>query len=38
MKKKTIILISIFIWLQYSLWIGKNGIYDFYITKKKLHK
>lgn len=31
-----IILIIIFFWLQYVLWFGKNGVYDFYHTKNKI--
>lgn len=29
MKKLTLLLIAVLIWLQYSLWLGKNGIQDY---------
>lgn len=29
MNKTNYLLLLIFIWIQYSLWIGKNGILDF---------
>ncbi|WP_457913992.1 septum formation initiator family protein [Candidatus Gillettellia adelgis] len=29
MGKLTILLLILLSWLQYSLWLGKNGIYDF---------
>ncbi|WP_159714653.1 septum formation initiator family protein [Blochmannia endosymbiont of Camponotus nipponensis] len=28
MNKLSCLLLALFVWLQYSLWLGKNGIYD----------
>ncbi|VAX77101.1 Cell division protein FtsB [Serratia symbiotica] len=29
MKKLTLLLLALLSWSQYSLWLGKNGIYDY---------
>lgn len=29
MSKLTLVLIALFGWLQYSLWLGKNGVHDY---------
>ncbi|WMY95081.1 MAG: cell division protein FtsB [Arsenophonus sp.] len=31
-----IILIIVFFWLQYSLWLGKNGVYDYIRVKNEI--
>ena len=33
MGKLTLLLIAILAWLQYSLWLGKNGIHDYVQVK-----
>ncbi|AKJ41602.1 cell division protein FtsB [Pragia fontium] len=33
MKKLTLLLIVLFGWLQYSLWLGKNGVHDYIRVK-----
>lgn len=33
MGKLTLLLLVLFIWLQYSLWLGKNGFRDFVRVK-----
>ncbi|AEW44342.1 essential cell division protein [Serratia symbiotica str. 'Cinara cedri'] len=34
MGKITLLLLTVLIWLQYSLWMGKNGIYDYIRVNK----
>ncbi|VFP84537.1 Cell division protein FtsB [Candidatus Erwinia haradaeae] len=36
MKKLTVLLLVTLSWLQYSLWLGKNGLNDFIYIKKNL--
>ncbi|CAL4324806.1 Cell division protein FtsB [Buchnera aphidicola (Protaphis terricola)] len=36
MKILKIFLFLLFIWLQYSLWIGKNGVLDYIKIYKKI--
>ncbi|MGL9760415.1 MAG: cell division protein FtsB [Symbiopectobacterium sp.] len=33
MGKLTLLLLIVLGWLQYSLWLGKNGIYDYVLVK-----
>ncbi|CAL1328957.1 cell division protein FtsB [Candidatus Providencia siddallii] len=36
MNKLTLLLLLIIIWLQYSLFLGKNGIYDYLKVKNEI--
>ncbi|MCD1125520.1 cell division protein FtsB [Jinshanibacter sp. LJY008] len=36
MKKLTLLLIVLIGWLQYSLWLGKNGMHDYARVKEDL--
>lgn len=34
MGKLTLLLLALLVWLQYSLWFGKNGVHDFTRVKQ----
>ncbi|MGP1871296.1 MAG: cell division protein FtsB [Arsenophonus sp.] len=36
MRKLTIILLTVFFWLQYSFWFGKNGVNDYLNIKNEV--
>lgn len=36
MGKLTLLLIAVLAWLQYSLWLGKNGIHDYVRIKDEV--
>ncbi|QIQ41433.1 MAG: cell division protein FtsB [Buchnera aphidicola (Aphis urticata)] len=36
MRILKVFLLLLFFWLQYSLWIGKNGVLDYIKTYKKI--
>nr|WP_314267376.1 cell division protein FtsB [uncultured Moellerella sp.] len=36
MGKLTLLLVAVLGWLQYSLWLGKNGIHDFIRVKDEV--
>ncbi|MGP1956787.1 MAG: cell division protein FtsB [Arsenophonus sp. NC-PE1-MAG3] len=36
MRKLVLILLTVFFWLQYSLWFGKNGIHDYFRIKSEV--
>ena len=38
MGKLTLLLLALLVWLQYSLWFGKNGIHDCRIPAQVFHR
>ncbi|CRK86013.1 Cell division protein FtsB [Candidatus Providencia siddallii] len=36
MDKLKLLLIIVLIWLQYDLWLGKNGVYDYFKVKNDI--
>ncbi|AGJ61138.1 Hypothetical Protein ygbQ [Candidatus Moranella endobia PCVAL] len=36
MRKLTLLLLALLSWLQYALWLGKNGMHDFGLIKNDI--
>ena len=36
MRKLALILLAVLFWLQYSLWLGKNGVHDYMRVKNEV--